>query len=100
MLTSYFFLVFDTLHLKFFDSDGKFMDNQPRNTIGHVNLEDGNWHMFTLTTKASGESGYQIFVDGTLGGTFPTPEVENFIDTNRNSEMAPMLHVNGGMAMI
>ena len=74
------------------------MDNQPRNTIGHVNLEDGNWHMFTLTTKANGEPGYEIFVDGTLGGTFPTPEVENFIDTNRNSEMAPMLHVNGGNA--
>lgn len=84
--------------MKFFDSDGKFMDNQPRNTIGHVNLEDGNWHMFTLTTKANGEPGYEIFVDGTLGGTFPTPEVENFIDTNRNSEMAPMLHVNGGNA--
>ena len=84
----------------FFDSDGKFMDNSPRNTIGHVNLEDGNWHMFTLSTKSNGDAGYQVFVDGTLGGSFPTPEVQNFLDKNQNGNLAvPLLHVDGGNPM-
>eukprot|EP00212_Chloropicon_laureae_P003902 CAMPEP_0197488208 /NCGR_PEP_ID=MMETSP1311-20131121/3186_1 /TAXON_ID=464262 /ORGANISM="Genus nov. species nov., Strain RCC856" /LENGTH=1764 /DNA_ID=CAMNT_0043032175 /DNA_START=186 /DNA_END=5480 /DNA_ORIENTATION=+ len=85
----------------FFDSDGKFMDNNPRNTIGHVNLEDGNWHMFTVTTKATGEPGYQIFVDGALGGSFPTPEVQNFLEGQQGGSASNPVdfHVDGGSPM-
>jgi hypothetical protein len=87
----------------FYDSDGKFMDNNPRNTIGHVNLEDGNWHMFTVTTKSSGEPGFQIYVDGTLGGSFPTAEVESFLSTSVSLQPTqsglPLFQIDGGQPM-
>jgi len=79
----------------FFDSDGKFTDNEPRNSIGHVNLEDGQWHMLTVTTKTSGDPGFQIFVDGTLGGSFPTAEIANFLETSGGGGL-PWIHVDGG----
>eukprot|EP00216_Chloropicon_sp_CCMP2111_P006625 CAMPEP_0198234118 /NCGR_PEP_ID=MMETSP1446-20131203/211_1 /TAXON_ID=1461542 ORGANISM="Unidentified sp, Strain CCMP2111" /NCGR_SAMPLE_ID=MMETSP1446 /ASSEMBLY_ACC=CAM_ASM_001112 /LENGTH=1741 /DNA_ID=CAMNT_0043914847 /DNA_START=161 /DNA_END=5386 /DNA_ORIENTATION=- len=83
----------------YFDSDGKFMDNSPRDTIGHVDVEDGEWHMYTVTTKPSMEPGFEVYIDGSLGGSYPTPELEEFL-TNHSKHaggLLPQFRVDGGV---
>ncbi|XRB11235.1 hypothetical protein RI054_02g10500 [Pseudoscourfieldia marina] len=64
----------DSGRVTYLDSDGKFTSNQPRDTPGHVDVLDGNWHMLTLSTHATGGDGFEIYVDGKLGATIPRPE--------------------------
>ena len=68
-----------TLSQTFLDSDGRFMDNNPRNMPGHVNLEDEDWHMVTLTTKENAKKGFLLYVDGVLAGEAP---LNSLLDSN------------------
>jgi hypothetical protein len=36
---------------------------------GQAILQDGNWHMATITTLAGGVNGYSLYIDGYLAGT-------------------------------
>ncbi|GMH45693.1 hypothetical protein BSKO_13656 [Bryopsis sp. KO-2023] len=55
----------------FLDSDGSFENNKLRNVTDHVELEDGQWHMVTLTTKPRGATGIKLYIDGELAGETP-----------------------------
>jgi len=55
----------------YIDSDGAWMNNSPRDTPGHVDLEDGRWHMITLSTMPSGGMGFTVYVDGVLAAVSP-----------------------------
>merc|ERR1711887_420991 len=49
----------------YLDSDGLISDNDARDTPGHVDLEDGQWHMLTVTTRPDGGDGCAIFLPKT-----------------------------------
>jgi hypothetical protein len=55
----------------YIDSDGAWMNNSPRDTPGHVDLEDGRWHMITLSTMPGGGSGFTVYMDGVLAAVSP-----------------------------
>lgn len=54
----------------YLDSDGSFRNDDPRNVTDHVELEDGQWHMITLTTNPD-DKGYRLYIDGELAGVTP-----------------------------
>lgn len=60
----------------FLDSDGLYNTEEPRNKTDHVELEDGQWHMLTLTTNPK-TKGYRIYIDGQLAAN--TPDVDGKI---------------------
>jgi len=62
----------------FLDSDGLVANNDARDMPGHIDVNDDEWHMVTITTRADGGKGYAIFVDGVLGGAnfLPTSQEE------------------------
>ena len=47
-------------------------NNGPRNIPGHINVNDGKWHMITIVGQASGtldlQNGLNVFVDGRFAG--------------------------------
>ncbi|CAD7694655.1 unnamed protein product, partial [Ostreobium quekettii] len=61
----------DTPEAFYMDSDGSIANNDERNVTNHVEIEDGNWHMFTVTTQPSGGKGYRIYIDGELAASTP-----------------------------
>ena len=55
----------------FMDSDGSVSIIGERNVTDHVDIEDGDWHMITITTQPSGKKGYRIYIDGELAAATP-----------------------------
>ena len=58
------------------DSDGGYMNNYARDVPGHVDLEDNQWHMLTLSTMPGTPNGFAVYVDGVLAGVAPPKLVE------------------------
>jgi hypothetical protein len=57
--------------LLYLDSDGVVAGDNHRGSAGvdpAVDVDDGGWHMVTLTTLGRGEKGYALYVDGRLAG--------------------------------
>lgn len=65
------------------DSDGLYNVDTPRNKTDHVELEDGQWHMVTVTTNPK-TKGYRIYIDGQLGGSTPDVDGEYFVGMTMN----------------
>lgn len=64
-------------YLVFLDSDGMVDSNANRSTAARPHdVNDGSWHMITLTTLADGQPGYALFVDGVLGGALTQSSVQ------------------------
>merc|ERR1711977_733625 len=78
------------------DSDGWLGNNKERDTPGHVDLTDGDWHMVTLTTRTKDREGYAIFVDGELGGANFLPHKDE--DTKSGNARGDV-DLDGGMPM-
>ena len=43
----------------FMDTDGRVNDNSPRAGNTFLSVDDGQWHMITLTTRPDGSNGYE-----------------------------------------
>lgn len=53
--------------LTYVDSDGEINSNLNRSGVAmNPDVNDGNWHMITLTTLIGGGKGFSLFVDGSL----------------------------------
>ncbi|CAG9467585.1 unnamed protein product [Pedinophyceae sp. YPF-701] len=54
------------------DSDGHYGTTRdllaPVATPPAVNVTDGLWHMYTLSTQPAGSAGYRVYIDGELAG--------------------------------
>lgn len=53
--------------LTYVDSDGEINSNMNRSGVAiNPDVNDGNWHMITLSTLVDGGKGFSLFVDGAL----------------------------------
>eukprot|EP00884_Botryococcus_braunii_P015271 jgi/Botrbrau1/2427/Bobra.0395s0049.1 len=81
----------------FVDSDGQIGSTTRNSTspaleAGQTVLQDGSWHMATITTLPGGVTGYSLYIDGYLAGTI----------NGNNSYIGPggtQYHVDGGNPM-
>uniref|UniRef100_A0A1D1ZX47 LamG-like jellyroll fold domain-containing protein n=1 Tax=Auxenochlorella protothecoides TaxID=3075 RepID=A0A1D1ZX47_AUXPR len=54
----------------YLDSDGHVNDNEARNTSSPAqNVNDGNWHMITVSTHPNNSLGYSLYLDGRLAAS-------------------------------
>lgn len=66
-----------TSELSFLDSDGQVNSNEPRAGLPeHGDVNDGAWHMITLSTFANGTEGYRLYVDGRTAGTMRPSSIQ------------------------
>jgi hypothetical protein len=98
----------DPWDLGYLDSDGQIESSAPRTTAPpHADINDGYWHMITLTTipvedqqqesggnGTSGTSGYVLYVDGKESGKIsqPTPLVDGSVAVPTGGDPALMSH--------
>ncbi|KAK9917704.1 hypothetical protein WJX75_007350 [Coccomyxa subellipsoidea] len=58
----------------FLDSDGHYGDNTARNQLNSNPVDDGAWHMVTVTTHQDGTAGFQVYIDGNLAASLPSTD--------------------------
>ncbi|BDA48704.1 hypothetical protein COCOBI_12-3860 [Coccomyxa sp. Obi] len=58
----------------FLDSDGHYGDNSARNQLNTNPVDDGAWHMMTVTTHPDGSRGFLVYVDGNLAASLPSTD--------------------------
>ena len=84
----------DSATVSFLDSDGRYNDNTARDLTGHVDTDDGRWHMYTLTTFASEgdgprKPGYLVYIDGMLAGVVSETVKEQYTAAQRAAGLLP-----------
>eukprot|EP00887_Chlorella_sp_A99_P005410 scaffold1.g5410.t1 len=68
----------DATALTFVDSDGAVSSNAFRNTTGLLDVNDGDWHMITLSTFPNNTAGYALYVDGREAGAITNASTGTF----------------------
>jgi len=78
----------------FLDSDGFVANNLARDAPGHIDVNDNEWHMITISSRPDMGKGYVVFVDGVLGGA-------NFLPMNEEEALyGKQYQVDGGKPAI
>jgi hypothetical protein len=53
------------------DPDGNYKGHTTDTDPSTTNLDDGEWHMYTLTTRTDGQKGFSVYIDGVTAATMP-----------------------------